>query len=116
MKPESGSPVKLTFHFDRSAHRIQKMLDYGQTQTGTGHGTGAGLVDPVKTVKDAGQIFGWDTDAGILDPELDTIFRFPCTHPYGAVLGSILDGVVDQIYPDLFQPVRIRQDPHRVFR
>jgi hypothetical protein len=51
---EDGAFTQFALHRNSAVHALEHMLDDGESETGTPHRPGTGLIDPVKALEDAG--------------------------------------------------------------
>ncbi len=101
---KSTAFTRRALHLDLSLVGLHDMFDDRQPQSGPPQLATACLVDPVKTLEQAGQMFARDTAALILDRDgqltsgpidsrnLDVLIRF-----------AVLDRIVEQVDQCLFQ-------------
>src|ERR1017187_5517253 len=87
------------------------MFNNRQAQTGSTHRAGAGLIHPVKAFENPRQIFHWDPQSRIRNPNLD-LAAGTLQHGYSHVppLFVELHGVIDQIEQGLLESYAISKD------
>src|SRR5207302_5405143 len=105
------SAARLALDRELAAVGEDEVLHDRQPEAGPAELTGAGAVDPVEALGDAGQVGGRDADPGIRDPDLDQ--RGPDaarTHRDAAAGRRVLHAVVDEVDEDLGEPVAVGPD------
>src|SRR5258708_27507508 len=66
-----------------------------------------GISDPIEPVKNLVALFSWDAQALIADTDRDRLWGGVEVHLDRLGIGSILDGIADQVGEDLSEPVSI---------
>ena len=66
---EFGTFAQPAMDLDRSAHLLDGVLDDGQAEAGAAQGARARLIDAIKALEDARQVFGGNADAGVADED-----------------------------------------------
>ena len=65
MNSKGAAPSGDTFDAHRAAMGEGNMLDYRQPEAGAALGAIARFVDPIKALKESGQMMGFDAAAGV---------------------------------------------------
>jgi hypothetical protein len=68
-----------------------------QPQTGASELTTAPLVDPIKTLKESGQMLAIDSRTGVRNSKLSELASLTNLNPYLALSFCVLNGVIDKI-------------------
>ena len=66
---ERGALVGLAFDADVAAEGLGEVLDDGEAEAGAAELAGAGFIDAVEPLEDAGEVLLGDADAGVGDLE-----------------------------------------------
>lgn len=104
---EHASFGENAFDFDHAVMRFDDMLTNGEAQACSARcRTRAIFIDPIKPLEETRQVLGEDTDPGIVNLDGDGvgIWGIVIEHePHNALAIGIFDGVVDEVYHDLFE-------------
>src|SRR5208337_503575 len=107
---ELGSFAQAAIYLDGAAHLFDRMLDDGEAQAGAAHGARSRFVNAIEALEDARQVLGWDSDAGVADQDADLSVLRSHFDLHFAIWAIELDGVIEQIDEDLFQPQFMADD------
>ena len=88
----------------------QHMLDDGQAEAGTLGFTGSAFIDAIKAFSEAGDVFGADADAAVLDRELRPFRGLLPLDVDVATIRRVADGVGDEVAEGAAQLVGVAID------
>ena len=98
---EGGALTNLTRDFDGAAEEFDEEFDEGEADAVAAGFAGAGFVDAVEAVEDAGEVIGGDADAVVLDGDGGGIVLLLGLDVDGAAIRGVFDGVFGQVVEDL---------------
>src|ERR1039457_7719689 len=94
--------------------QLHNMLHNSQPESGTPLVTGSGLIHPVKAFKYSRQVFKRNADTGVRYRNPDELSRIFRNQADDAAIGSVLDGVLQQIDYYLFQSALVCHDTRQL--
>src|SRR6266571_6728292 len=107
---EDRSLARLACYGDSAAMQLHDMFYNGQPESGSTLLAGSRLIHPVKTLKDSRQILEGDTDAGIRNRYFDIFTAILGKQADRTAIGSVFDGVLQQVDHYLFETPLIGHD------
>jgi hypothetical protein len=98
-----GPAAHFALYADFPALRLDEVFDDRQAESSAAEFARTGLIDAIETLKQTGEIFRRDADAGILDEDFGERKGGEIAHADddGAVFGGVFQGVIDEIRQNL---------------
>src|SRR6266403_2807998 len=94
------APTKLAFRFDAAAVQLRDVLDDGKAKAGAAQLAAARLVDPIKSLEDARQIFFANADSSVANTECNlAVVAVRVQADFGAG-PRIFHGIIEQVVED----------------
>src|SRR5262249_32260283 len=107
---KDGTLAQLTFDGDRAAGALDGIADDGETEARSAGLAGAGLVDPVETFEDAGDVLGRDPDSVIGHRDSDCAVAAANVYANLAAGVVVVDAVHQQVGDGAFEPALLPGD------
>ena len=115
-QPYGGARALVGCQADGAVVTQNDLTGDGQTQAGASGFPGAGLIHPVKTFKDPVAVFFRDTDAVVAYFHPYFRFRGSGGNDDVAAVGSVLDGIAENVHHDLLQTAAVAYDQGEALR
>ena len=91
---------------------LSAVLDDRQPEAGAPLVSAACLVDPVESLKQAGEMFRLNAASPVLDLELDAVAELHCIDLHSGIGLAVLDGVGQQVHHGLLEQRRVDSRLH----
>ena len=115
-KDETASFAQLTLDPECTTVCFQQALGYGEPEAAAAGGPGAGLVHPVKPLKDVGQVLGRNAFTSISHAYLYPVALLLRGYGDGAAWRSVGHRIFQQVAQDLADSVAIDVHPWEAAR